>query len=250
MPSPQHPTSRQSHCPRMSQDPTDPTARQGETTHPRAISPPWAPPSAAFLSSAMGSELADLRAGQIDRATRRAAVTAELAAIVGQERRLLDAIADGDGTASVIRERLRDEMTRRDRLTGELVDLDAAGVEDTEMLLRTVTARAADLRGLLGRHVVQARQVVRPLVEGRLICQSFEDAESRGYTFTATGTYRRLGVPTAVNYGGGPNGIRTRVSATTTFSPRFSHACSTHRPSKSARSKHGGCIEAARPRWR
>ncbi|MBI3105475.1 MAG: hypothetical protein HYY95_07880 [Candidatus Rokubacteria bacterium] len=30
---------------------------------------------------------------------------------------------------------------------------------------------------------------------------------ARGYTFTATGTYRRLGVPTleAVNVGGGPN---------------------------------------------
>ena len=41
-------------------------------------------------------------------------------------------------------------------------------------------------------------------------CQPFEDAEHRGYSFAATGTHRRLGVPELVNVGGGPNGIRTR----------------------------------------
>jgi len=61
--------------------------------------------------------------------------------------------------------------------------------------------------------IAQARQVVRQLLEGRLVCQPFEDAEHRGYAFTATGTYRRLGVPELVTVGGGPNGIRTRVSA-------------------------------------
>ena len=61
--------------------------------------------------------------------------------------------------------------------------------------------------------IAQARQVVRQLLEGRLVCQPFEDAENLGYSFAATGTYRRLGVPELVNVGGGPNGIRTRVSA-------------------------------------
>jgi hypothetical protein len=103
-----------------------------------------------------------------------------LAAIGGRERRLLDALADGDTAAGVIRERLREELARQDRLTAELADLDAAGVVDTAGLLRTVSARAADLRALLGRHVTQARQVVRQLLEGRLVCQPFEDAEARG----------------------------------------------------------------------
>jgi hypothetical protein len=55
----------------------------------------------------------------------------------------------------------------------------------------------------------------RLLLEGRLVCQPFEDEKEKGYTFAATGTYRRLGVPVveSVNVGGGPNGIRTRVSA-------------------------------------
>jgi len=56
--------------------------------------------------------------------------------------------------------------------------------------------------------------VIRLLLEGRLVCAPFDDATGRGYTFKAMGTYRALGVKAldAVNVGGGPNGIRTRVS--------------------------------------
>jgi hypothetical protein len=42
----------------------------------------------------------------------------------------------------------------------------------------------------------------------------------------------------------GPEDTRTRVSATTTFSPRFSNACRTERRSESPRLKHGTYIEA------
>jgi hypothetical protein len=50
--------------------------------------------------------------------------------------------------------------------------------------------------------------VVRLLLEGRLLCQPFDDDSGRGYAFTATGTYRKLGVQAleSVNVGGGPNG--------------------------------------------
>ena len=55
--------------------------------------------------------------------------------------------------------------------------------------------------------------MVRLLLEGWLVCQPFEDESERGYTFTATGTYRRLGVPVveSVNNGGGPNGTRSNL---------------------------------------
>jgi hypothetical protein len=47
---------------------------------------------------------------------------------------------------------------------------------------------------------------------GRLVCHPVEENGEIGYTFTATGTYRRLGVPLAesFNVGGDPGGIRTR----------------------------------------
>jgi hypothetical protein len=82
-----------------------------------------------------------------------------------------------------------------------------------------VQTRAVNLRGLLARHVTQARQVVRLLLEGRLMCRPFDDGREIGYVFTATGTYRRLGVLMAesVNVGGGPNGDRTRVCSRSRF---------------------------------
>ena len=171
------------------------------------------------IAEAVEAAVAELRAGQADATARRTAITGELATIAGRERRLLDALADGDGAAEAIRGRLRAELERRDTLTAELAQLETTAPVDVEGLVRTATERAADLRGLLGRNIAQARQVVRQLLEGRLVCQPFEDAENRGYAFTATGTYRRLGVPELVNVGGGPNGIRTRVSVATTFSP-------------------------------
>jgi hypothetical protein len=101
-------------------------------------------------------------------------------------------------------------------LTAELARLDETPTLDAETIAADVQARAADVRGLLARHVIQARQVVKMLLEGRLVCHSFEENGEMGYTFTATGTYRRLGVPLAepFNVGGDPGGIRTRV-----FSP-------------------------------
>jgi len=55
----------------------------------------------------------------------------------------------------------------------------------------------------------QARQVVKMLLEGRLVCHPFEESGEIGYTFTATGTYRRLGVPLAepFNVGGDPGRV-------------------------------------------
>jgi site-specific DNA recombinase len=169
------------------------------------------------LAEAVRSAVAELLADHAAMLARRSIVTNELATIQTRERRLLDALVDGDADASAgaIRARLREELARRDALTAELAKLDAMPTLDTDAIMRDVEARAADLRGLLARHVAQARQVVRLLLEGRLVCQPFDDGHERGYTFTATGTYRRLGVPVveSVNVGGGPNGIRTRVSA-------------------------------------
>ena len=64
--------------------------------------------------------------------------------------------------------------------------------------------------------------MLRSLLEGRLVCEPFDDGAGRGYTFAAIGTYRRFFRELeAVNVGGGPNGIRTRVSAVITFLPIF-----------------------------
>ena len=48
-------------------------------------------------------------------------------------------------------------------------------------------ARVADVKGLLGKHVPQARQMLRKLIDGRVVCT--HDARGKGYEVTATGSY-------------------------------------------------------------
>jgi hypothetical protein len=163
-------------------------------------------------AEAVRSAVAELQADHAALTARRSTVTGELATIANRERRLLDALVDGDAdaAATAIRARLREELARRDTLTAELAKLDETPTLDADAIVADVQARANDLRGLLARHVAQARQVVKLLLESRLVCQPFDEDGEIGYTFTATGSYRRLGVPVveSVNVGGGPNGIQ------------------------------------------
>ena len=74
--------------------------------------------------------------------------------------------------------------------------------------VRTVRQRIADTRRLLGRHVPQARQMLRKLIEGRIVCRPFDDERGRGYEVSATGNYAGLlRVPALLNEGGGEGGI-------------------------------------------
>ncbi len=68
------------------------------------------------------------------------------------------------------------------------------------------------MRGLLGKHTPQARQMLRKLLDGRIRCTPFEEDGVRGYRYQATGTYGRLFAAglVAVNDGGGGHGSRTR----------------------------------------
>ena len=149
------------------------------------------------IDEAVRSAVKELQADAEALKGHRQAVTAELATIATRERRLLDLLVDGDTDASAgaLRGRLREELARRDALTAELARHDATPGPDADAVARDVQERAKDLRGLLTRHVAQARQVVKMLLEGRLVCQPFEENGEIGYSFTATGTYRRLGVP-------------------------------------------------------
>jgi hypothetical protein len=147
----------------------------------------------AAVAEAVRGAVALLNASQADLGARRAGIAAELATIATRERRLLDALVEGDGTAAAIRGRLSNELARRDTLAAELVSLDTAKPIDAEALLRDVEARAADLRGLLRRHPAQTRQVLRLVLgDQRFRCVPFDDERGRGFDASATGDYGRL----------------------------------------------------------
>lgn len=45
---------------------------------------------------------------------------------------------------------------------------------------------------LLGRQVPLARQILRELLDGHILCEPIEEGHRPGYRFTATGTFGRL----------------------------------------------------------
>ena len=106
----------------------------------------------------------------------------------------MDVVARG-GANDALLARLRAEDARKNALVAELEGLHrSASVAslDWKRLERELAARAADIKGLLGRHVPQTRQILRRLIVGRLSCEAFAKDGQPGYRFHGQGTYESL----------------------------------------------------------
>ena len=105
---------------------------------------------------------------------------------------------------------MQKEEAAKKALIAQLGDLDRltrVASLDVKRIERDLTARIADVKGLLGSHVPQARQMLRKLIDGQVICTPFDNARGKGYELTATGTYAGLlGNGMTVNDGGGGQG--------------------------------------------
>jgi hypothetical protein len=149
----------------------------------------------ATIESAIREAVQIRTTGLADADAKRSALTAELTGIDGRIHRLVSALADGDEGVQAIRDRLRAEQARRDTVAAELASLASAPRIDVAALTAALTARARDIRGVLKRHPGQTRQAVRLILGGaRFIAEPFDDHRGKGYRFTATGSYRHLGV--------------------------------------------------------
>ncbi len=83
---------------------------------------------------------------------------------------------------------------------------------DAKRLAQDLRRRLEDLPGLFARHVPQARQMLRKLLDGHILCEPIMEDGKPGYRFTATGTFDRLltgkmVVNGSANDGGGGQGI-------------------------------------------
>lgn len=163
-----------------------------------------------ILARAVEKALERLRSGQDRLLDRRTAIERELSLLETHIGNLVDVVARG-GANDALLARLRAEDARKSALVTELEALHrSASVAslDWKRLERELTARAADIKGLLGRHVPQTRQILRRLIVGRLTCEAFAKDGQRGYRFTGQGTYESLLpgklVPTYVVTPGGP----------------------------------------------
>ena len=67
-----------------------------------------------------------------------------------------------------------------------------AGDMDAKRLAKDLRSRLGDIPALFARHVPQARQMLRKLLDGHIVCEPIMEGGRAGYRFTATGTFDRL----------------------------------------------------------
>ena len=126
-----------------------------------------------------------------------------------REQRLADAIAQGspgDAAPEALLTALRAEETRRKNLEQQLATLPqptTVASVDRDHVARELRTRADDIR-----------EALQTLLVDRVDCTPVLVAGARGYAFTGDGTFGGLlAASTWPTTYGGPNGIRTRVSA-------------------------------------
>ena len=139
----------------------------------------------------------------------RLALERELSLIQTRLHHLVETIANGKSTDSVIAS-LHQEEARKKAVSEELWRLDdlARVVSlDANRLAKDLRSRVGDIPALFARHVPQARQMLRKLLDGHISCEAIIEGGKPGYRFTATGTFDRLltGLK-VVNDGGGGQG--------------------------------------------
>ena len=79
---------------------------------------------------------------------------------------------------------------------------------------RQLGAQFADAKAFLGRHISQARQILKKLIEKPLVCEAFEEGGQRGYRITGQGSYLKLlPAPIASPFVASPTGFEPVLPA-------------------------------------
>ena len=117
--------------------------------------------------------------------------------------------ARGHGTPTVVQPLHREEA-RKESLVAELAQLQALTTTlslDKRQITKQLRGALGNHPELLGQHVPLARQMLRTLLDGHILCEPIEEDHRPGYRFAATGTFDRLLTGTSVvNAGGGGEG--------------------------------------------
>jgi hypothetical protein len=159
------------------------------------------------LEASVAAALERIRSEQEEFPDQPVALERELSLIQTRLHHLVELIANGRGTDSVI-DSLQQEAARKKFLLRELDRLNTVASVvslDSKRLAKELRSRLKDLPSLLDRHVPLARQMLRKLLAGHILCEPIMEGGKRGYRFTATGTFDRLlsGVRVVNESGGG-----------------------------------------------
>ncbi len=122
---------------------------------------------------------------------------------------LVEAIANGRSTDDVF-DSLTSGGSPEESCGTRTLDVDSLNQVvslDAKRLAKDLRSRLGDLPALFARHVPLARQMLRKLLDGHIMCEPIMESGKAGYRFTATGTFDRLLTGfKVVNDGGGGQG--------------------------------------------
>ena len=103
-------------------------------------------------------------------------------------------MGDGNGNALMVKE--LDGLAERQEILIQglkrIADLAQVADLDAKRLAKDLRSRLGDIPTLFARHVPQARQMLRKLLDGHIVCEPIMEGGRVGYRFTATGTFDRL----------------------------------------------------------
>ena len=121
-------------------------------------------------------------------------------------RHLVEAVACGESSETLFAA-LRAEEELKKILLQQLADVqerEKVVSLDTKRLAHDLRARLGDIKALLSRHTLQARQILKTLLEEPLVCEPFQEGGQSGYRFSGIANYGRfLPTGTFTNHGGG-----------------------------------------------
>jgi site-specific DNA recombinase len=128
-----------------------------------------------------------------DPESRRQPIQEELRQLDVEIARYTDAVGRGEPIPSLL-EALRVRERRRRELQAQIQELEGMArlVEGSETLVGELGAKLTDWQGLLERQPIQARQLLRKLLVGRLIYTPHRDEAGGYYEFTGTASFGRL----------------------------------------------------------
>ena len=143
------------------------------------------------LERSVAAAIERIRSEQEKFPDQRTALERELSLIQTRLHHLVEIIANGKSTESVI-ESLYKEEARKKVVAQELSSLDAFAQVvslDAKRLAKDLRSRLEDIPALFARHVPQARQMLKKLLDGHIVCEPIREGGKAGYRFTATGTF-------------------------------------------------------------
>lgn len=149
---------------------------------------------ARVIEAAIDKAVALLHAGHEQHRDRRTHIETELAAVEARLGCLVEAVASGGPLETVVT-LIKAEEERKKALSGELERLASAervAALDVSQIKRDLAERVRDVRALLGRHTPQARQMLRKLLEGKIVIEPVIEDERRGYRLSGRLNVGRL----------------------------------------------------------